>query len=122
DGGDPFLIMELLSGETLAERLRRVGRLPPAEAAEIAVSVARALRVAHAKGIVHRDLKPANVFLHREQDGEGDGEVVKVLDFGVSKRLVDATGTITGGLVGSPAYMSPEQARADPRIDPRTDL
>jgi serine/threonine-protein kinase len=118
--GDPFLVMELLSGETLADRLRRVRRLPPAEAAEIAGAIARGLRAAHAKGIIHRDLKPANVFLHREADAEG--EVVKVLDFGVCKQLEDPTGTLPGGLVGSPAYMSPEQARAEANIDARSDL
>jgi serine/threonine-protein kinase len=120
--GDPFLVMELLSGETLAERLAREGRLAPRQAAAIAHSVARALRAAHAKGIIHRDLKPANVFLHREADREA--EQLKVLDFGVSKNLAgdDATSTATGVLVGSPAYMSPEQARGEKDLDQRTDL
>jgi serine/threonine-protein kinase len=128
DDGDPFLVMERLSGETLGERLEREGSLPPAAAVEIAGAIAAALRVAHAKGIVHRDLKPANVFLHREADtaaapgAEGEGEVVKVLDFGVSKHLQDKAGTITSGLVGSPPYMSPEQACAEPNVDARSDL
>jgi serine/threonine-protein kinase len=120
ESGDPFLVMERLSGETLDERLKRCGRLPPAKAVEIAGSIAAALRLAHAKGIVHRDLKPANVFLHRQ--AEGEDEIVKVLDFGVSKHLEETTSTITAGLVGSPAYMSPEQARAEPNIDARSDL
>jgi eukaryotic-like serine/threonine-protein kinase len=120
-GGDPFLVMELLSGETLAERLTRKGPVPPAEAVAMVCAIARALRAAHAKGIIHRDLKPANVFLHREPDV--DAEQIKVLDFGVSKNLVgDATSTTTGTLVGSPAYMSPEQARGEKHIDPRSDL
>src|SRR5262249_47624639 len=74
------------------------------------------------KEIVHRDLKPANVFLHHEPGG--DGPVVKVLDFGVSKSLVisDGVRTVLGGAVGSPMYMSPEQARADPTIDGRSDI
>lgn len=118
--GDPFLVMERLHGESLGDRLERLGHLPPAAAVSIAASVAAALKVAHAKGIVHRDLKPDNVFLHREADG--DEEVVKVLDFGVSKHLQDARGSLTvGSLVGSPPYMSPEQAEAG-SVDARTDL
>jgi serine/threonine-protein kinase len=122
DGGNPFLVMQILSGETLAERLVREGPMPSGKAAAITSAIARALRAAHAKGIVHRDLKPANVFLHSDADAEG--EVVKVLDFGVSKNLAsnDDTRTQTGVLVGSPAYMSPEQARADKHIDHRSDL
>jgi serine/threonine-protein kinase len=120
ESGDPFLVMERLSGETLEDRLERERSLPPAKAIEITASIAAALKVAHARGIVHRDLKPANVFLHREADGEG--EIVKVLDFGVSKHLQENAGTLTAGLVGSPAYMSPEQARAEPKIDARADL
>ncbi len=120
ESGDPFLVMELLSGETLADCLKREGPLPPARAIEVALSIASALRVAHAKGIVHRDVKPANIFLHRE--AEGEAEVVKVLDFGASKHLQEVSATVAGSLVGSPAYMSPEQARADPKIDGRSDL
>jgi len=122
DDGDPFLIMQLLTGETLADRLVRRRRLPPAEALWIALDIARALRAAHAADIVHRDLKPANIYLHRGLDSEG--EEVKVLDFGVSKILSvgDMAFTVTGALVGSPAYMSPEQARATKEIDPRADV
>jgi len=93
DGGDPFLVMELLSGETLASLLGRSRRLSPREAAVIGRDVARALGAAHEKGIVHRDLKPANIFLHN-QPGE-DARVVKVLDFGVSKNLLAADGLRT---------------------------
>ena len=122
DDGDPFLIMQLLTGETLADRLARRRRLPPVEALWIALDIARALRAAHAADIVHRDLKPANIYLHRGLDSEG--EEVKVLDFGVSKILSvgDMAFTVTGALVGSPAYMSPEQARASKEIDPRADI
>jgi serine/threonine protein kinase len=119
EDGDPFLVMERLEGETLTDRLQWVGHLPPATAVEITLSIAAALKAAHAKGIVHRDLKPPNVFLHREADGEG--EIVKVLDFGVSRQLQDVRMT-TGGPVGSPAYMSPEQATDEGVIGPRSDL
>ncbi len=121
-GGDPFLVMELLSGETLADLLGRARRLNPREAAVIGRDVARALGAAHDKGIVHRDLKPANIFLHN-QPGE-DARVVKVLDFGVSKNLLAADGlrTMLGGPIGSPSYMSPEQARAERDIDARADI
>jgi serine/threonine-protein kinase len=119
--GEPFLVMQRLSGETLADRLRRDRVLPPAVAAAIALDVARALRAAHDKQIVHRDLKPANIFLHREPDTEDD--VVKVVDFGVSKMAVEheGGGTVTGGIIGSPAYMSPEQIRGV-GVDGRTDI
>ena len=122
ENGTPYLVMPLLAGETLAERLYREGRLAPAVAVGIAVDIARALRAAHAATIVHRDLKPANVFLHVEAGAEG--EQVKVLDFGVSKVLrgEDAAKTLTGTVLGSPAYMSPEQARADKTLDHRADL
>lgn len=120
DGGDPFLVMEMLAGETLADRLARRQRLPLGEAVSIALDVARALRAAHEAGVIHRDLKPANVFLCQHPEGE----TVKVLDFGVSKILSvdDMSVTNTGALVGSPAYMSPEQARALREIDPRADV
>jgi len=119
--GEPFLVMQLLQGETLGDRLRRVRALPPPVAAGIALDVARALRLAHEKQIVHRDLKPANVFLHREPDNDDD--VVKVVDFGVSKLSVENEGVVTvmGDLLGSPAYMSPEQIRGG-GVDGRTDI
>jgi serine/threonine-protein kinase len=120
--GDPFLVMPLLSGETLAELLARQRRLDPPVVAQIGRDVARALAAAHAAQIIHRDLKPANIFLHREAGTEGN--IVKVLDFGVSKNLgaTDIVATVAGGLVGSPAYMSPEQIRVDPNLDHRTDI
>lgn len=122
--GDPFLVMQLLDGETLAQKIRREPSLSPPEAAKIARDVARALAVAHGARIIHRDLKPANIFLQKE-DG-ADDVVVKVLDFGVSKNLARAKSdiimTAPGSAVGSPAYMSPEQARADGTLDHRSDI
>lgn len=120
--GEPFLVMPRLAGETLGERLKRVRRLSPGKAAAIAAEVARGLAAAHAVGVMHRDLKPNNIFLHR--DPETGLDQVKVLDFGVSKMLrgEGPPMTRTGDIVGSPAYMSPEQARADKALDQRTDL
>lgn len=122
DSGDPVLVLQLLQGETLAELLRRRRRLEPALAALIGRDIAAALAAVHALSIVHRDLKPANIFLHRES--EGAPPVVKVLDFGVSKRLEGAPTLCTapGHAVGSVAYMSPEQIRTPSAVDPRADL
>ncbi len=122
DAGDPFLVMQLLSGETLAELLLRRRRVEPEIGAAIGRDVARGLAAAHALHIVHRDLKPSNIFLHRETGVEG--WVVKVLDFGVAKNLSinDGLHTMPGGMVGSPLYMSPEQVKADRTIDHRTDI
>jgi eukaryotic-like serine/threonine-protein kinase len=118
--GTPFIAMEFLDGEDLATRLERLGRLPPADTYRIVAHIARALARAHAYGIVHRDLKPENVFL---VPGD-DGEVAKVLDFGIAKHdqysLTDKA-TKTGSLLGTPYYMSPEQARGK-GIDHRSDL
>ncbi|WP_438027948.1 protein kinase domain-containing protein [Sorangium sp. So ce233] len=122
DFGEPFLVMQLLTGETLAELLQRRRRLDADVAASIGRDVARGLSAVHALHIVHRDLKPANIFLHREPDA--DEPVVKVLDFGVAKNLAvnDGVRTATGGAVGSPLYMSPEQVRAEPNVDHRADI
>jgi serine/threonine-protein kinase len=126
EDGDPFMVMELLTGETVDDLLKRQRRLDPSHAARIARDVAQALTAAHAAGIVHRDLKPANIFLHEQPEADGSTTtVVKVVDFGVSKNMAgesDGVATVTGGIVGSPAYMSPEQARALRDIDGRADL
>jgi len=125
--GDPFLVMQLLRGQTLAELLAVRRRLDPALSARIGRDIAEALSAAHAAKVVHRDLKPANIFLHRGEPGgeRGDDDfVVKVVDFGVSKMLAstDGSGLVTSALVGSPAYMSPEQLQMVKDLDPRTDL
>ena len=123
-----FLIMELVSGETLAERVKRDGAVPVEEALKIAVQIAEALEAAHEKGIIHRDLKPANV----KVTAEGK---VKVLDFGLAKAFagdtadsnpsqsptLSAVATMQGVLLGTAAYMSPEQARGK-SVDKRTDI
>jgi serine/threonine-protein kinase len=123
EDGLPFIVMELLEGEDLGQRMRRVGRMDLADTARIVAAVCKALRRAHAIGIVHRDLKPANIFL--ACGDEEDDEVVKVLDFGVVKSLaeaVDSGVTKTGELIGTPNYMSPEQARSTKTVDHRSDL
>src|SRR5689334_5150186 len=118
--GQPYLAMELLRGEDLAARLGRVGTLPFDACARIIREVAKALEVAHRAGIVHRDLKPANIFLEQVHDEE----IVKILDFGVAKDLNAPTepgSTTASGVVGSPAYMSPEQVWAQ-EVGPRSDV
>jgi serine/threonine-protein kinase len=119
--GDPFIVMELLEGESLADVLTTRGRLAPNKAVQTLLPVIDALSAAHARGIVHRDLKPDNIFLAREQRRTQP----KVVDFGIAK--VDRTGpsrTLTrqGTVLGSPGYMSPEQARGLAGIDQRTDV
>jgi|GEM_PF-1412584 len=122
--GEPFIILELLHGQTLADRLKEKRRIEPAMAAHIAAEVASGLAVAHAAHVIHRDLKPANIFLHREEGMPEEMFVTKILDFGVCKNLdsVDSVATQTGTAVGSPAYMSPEQVGMRKDIDHRTDL
>jgi serine/threonine-protein kinase len=120
DGSTAFLVMELLEGEDLASRLRRRKRLPLQEVVSLVRQVGHALEVAHAAGVIHRDLKPANVFLARTDEGE----VVKVLDFGLAKvQGGTALGlTATGDLLGTIDTISPEQV-VDPRgVDLRSDL
>jgi serine/threonine protein kinase len=121
DGATPYIAMELLEGEALEDRLDRLGRLPHAETVRILGQVCRAIGRAHDQGIVHRDLKPDNVFL---VDDEGE-EIAKVLDFGVAKVAALETGgraTAAGSLLGTPSYMSPEQASGNLQVDWRTDL
>jgi serine/threonine-protein kinase len=116
DGADVFLVMELLEGETLASRLAREERLAPQVAVRIAMQVCDALDAAHASGFLHRDLKPANVFLVE------DGERVKLIDFGIAKRIDYATKrTDPNVLVGTIEYMAPEQIKGA-HLDGRTDL
>jgi eukaryotic-like serine/threonine-protein kinase len=123
--GDAYFVMEYLEGQPLARALARLGRFSELEAVAIARGIASALKAAHGKGIFHRDLKPDNVFLVPDLEGPTGATRAKVLDFGVAK-LVDiypgAHRTQTGVLMGTPAYMAPEQARAAGEIDGRADL
>jgi eukaryotic-like serine/threonine-protein kinase len=127
DEGVPYIAMECLEGESLATRLAREGRLAPAPTALVMTGVCRALAAAHRAGIVHRDLKPDNIFIARDPAGS----LVKVLDFGIAKLLdplgardTGSTGhrTETGQMLGTPRYMSPEQARAKKTLDGRADI
>jgi serine/threonine-protein kinase len=123
EDGAPYLVMELLEGEGFDQRLARAGVIRPPEAAAWIAFVARGLEEAHMRGLVHRDLKPGNIFF--AIDSRGD-VVPKVLDFGVSKATNARDGefarTQTGAVLGSPAYMSPEQAQGDTDIDGRSDV
>jgi len=121
-----YLAMERLHGESLGQRVKRVGRVPPTQAVKIAQQALRSLAEAHDKGVVHRDLKPDNIFLHNVPTPHGTEEVVKVLDFGIAKIVqpdlkVDSLETQAGTVFGTPRYMSPEQAQSKP-LDGRSDL
>ncbi|MEZ4367785.1 MAG: serine/threonine-protein kinase [Kofleriaceae bacterium] len=122
--GAPYIVMERLEGRDLEALIEAEGPLPVARVARIAIQICAALSAAHAKGIVHRDLKPPNVFLTRRG---GERDFVKVLDFGISKvrgtgSLTPTAKTQTGITMGTPHYMSPEQAQGKPSIDHRADL
>ncbi len=112
DRDDPYIVMEMLKGEDLADALSRRGRVTATKAVATLLPIAHALEAAHTKGIVHRDIKPENIFLARSEDGRVQP---KLVDFGVAK--VELTKnhrlTQTGAMLGSPVYMSPEQARGD---------
>ena len=124
DDGSPYIVMEFLEGETLADRLASVGRMSMG-ALRIARQIASALMAAHAKHIVHRDLKPANVMLVPDPDMPG-GERVKVVDFGIAKISAEHndTGykTRAGAILGTPTYMSPEQCRGAGEVTEKTDV
>ena len=120
-----FLVMELLKGEDLSNILARTKRLGPLAACALIVQAAQGLSRAHAAGIVHRDLKPANIFVCTRDDGSS---LVKLVDFGIAKLLRDAQGQASAGLtrmgmvIGTPQYMSPEQAQGLTTVDRRTDI
>ena len=122
--GRPFIVMEYLAGESLDARLERVGKLNVEDTTRIITQVSRALAKAHAAGIVHRDLKPENVFLVNDEEDAAD--IAKVVEFGIAKFTVTSMGvssaTRTGSVLGTPYYMSPEQARGLRSVDFRSDL
>ncbi len=124
-GGEPAMVMELLDGESLEQRLKREGRIPLGDLCAVMVRVVAAVGTAHELGIVHRDLKPDNIFLAQTREGVE----VKVLDFGIAKlTAVEGNAAETGGLtgtgamLGTPFYMSPEQAFGEKTIDHRADV
>jgi len=121
--GQPFLVMELLRGRSLAERLDD-GALSPLEALDAVLPVLSALEAAHARGVVHRDIKPDNVFL--VDDAGGEHFTGKLLDFGIARAYgreqADQRLTDVGVVMGTPYYMAPEQARGRRRLDPRVDI
>jgi len=122
EGGQPYLLMELLEGETLEERLRRGGPIDPGELAALVHQACEGIQAAHEAGIIHRDLKPENLFVEVREEGP----FVKILDFGISKfdeRQTGAPGiTKDGSVMGTPYYMAPEQVRGARSIDARTDV
>src|SRR5579863_75211 len=122
ESGEPYILMELLSGETLDGRVQRLGMLEPDDLADLASQACDGVAAAHDAGIVHRDLKPENLFV-TVKDGL---PFVKVLDFGISKFDVERTGsmgaTADGALMGTPYYMSPEQVRGAGLVDHRADV
>jgi serine/threonine-protein kinase len=119
-----YMVMEYLDGETLSSRIRRHGRLLPLQTIPLLLQILEALAAAHAAGIIHRDLKPDNVFILPQRSGQKD--FIKILDFGVSKFAQtggeEMNVTRAGAVVGTPYYMSPEQAKGSSAIDARTDV
>lgn len=124
DDGRPYMVMEFLTGEDLSARIESMGKLPILMAVEVCAQAARGLAAAHSAGIFHRDMKPSNIVVAKTKAGQ---EVAKIVDFGISKLLdVDTkkptSNTQTGTILGSPVYMSPEQARGSKATDHRSDI
>jgi serine/threonine protein kinase len=120
---EPYIVMELLEGETLGQRLARLGAVDPMELVQTLLPIIDALHSAHGHGVIHRDLKPDNVFVSRIEGGVQP----KLLDFGIAKLRGEGAFhstklTQAGTLIGSPDYMSPEQARGETDLDPRSDV
>jgi serine/threonine-protein kinase len=121
---EPYIVMELLEGETLGQRLTRLGSIDPMELLQTLLPIIDALHSAHGHGVIHRDLKPDNVFIAKT---DGGGVQPKLLDFGIAKLRGEGAFhstklTQAGTLIGSPDYMSPEQARGETDLDPRSDV
>jgi serine/threonine-protein kinase len=121
DTGKPYMVMEFLEGQDIGQLLAERGRLQPSLAIDLVIQACEALAEAHSLGIVHRDIKPTNLFLTSHPDGS---LLLKVLDFGISKSPAgsELSLTQTWSLLGSPAYMSPEQMRSARHVDARTDV
>jgi serine/threonine-protein kinase len=119
-GGEAYIAMELLDGESLEDRLVREEALSPHDALRLLLPIARALEAVHTRGVVHRDVKPGNIFLV----GGEDGPISKLLDFGIARaeRRLPLRLTVTGQVMGTPFYMAPEQASGKPDIDGRADI
>jgi serine/threonine-protein kinase len=121
--GERYMVMEFLAGETLTQRIRGLGKLTPEQLAPLIRQTLVGLGAAHAAGIIHRDLKPDNLFVLKERSGLRD--YVKIIDFGISKFNAlggDMSMTRTGTVMGTPYYMSPEQAKGSSQVDARSDL
>jgi serine/threonine-protein kinase len=121
ENGRPYMVMELLEGLDLGKLLVDVGQVDPTRAVELLLQTCDAMAEAHANGIVHRDIKPTNLFLAKRRDGS---DLLKVLDFGISKVQSgpEMSLTQTSSMLGTPAYMSPEQMRSARMVDPRSDI
>jgi len=121
--GDRYMVMEYLDGEPLSGRIEKLGRMTPGQIAPLMRQALKGLQAAHDAGIIHRDLKPDNIFILREKAGHSD--FVKIIDFGISKFSAlgsDMNMTRTGAVMGTPYYMSPEQAKGSSQVDPRSDV
>jgi endoglucanase len=120
EDGSPFMVMEYLAGASLRDVLEHDQRLPASRATDIVVQASRGVGAAHRAGIVHRDLNPQNLFVCRREDGT---DLVKVLDFGIAKlESIESAETRTGTIMGTPAYLAPEQARGEKSLDHRVDI